>query len=244
MPRPLQVLIAEDNPTDAELIVHQLRRAGLRPSGSGWKPRQAFAASLRPDLDVILSDYEMPQFSGLRALEVLREHGLEIPFILISGTIGEETAVTAMKKGAADYLLKDRLARLGPAIEHALDQARYRRERRASEIALRESEERFRQVAENIQDVFWLTDLANTADRLCQPGLRKDLGAELRGALRFSPELAGGDSSRGPRPRPGRRRRRNRPTAPTMRNTGSFGRTARCAGFATAPSRCLMPRAG
>jgi PAS domain S-box-containing protein len=176
MPRPLRILIAEDNPADAELVLHQLRRAGYAPEWQRVDTEAAFAASLHPGLDVILSDYDMPQFSGLRALEVLREHGLDVPFILISGTIGEETAVMAMKKGAADYLLKDRLARLGPAIEHALDQARYRRERNASEMALRESEERFRQVAENIQDVFWLTDPAKGRMAYVSPAYEKIWG--------------------------------------------------------------------
>jgi DNA-binding NtrC family response regulator len=86
-----------------------------------------------PPLDVILSDYEMPEFSGLRALEVLHERGLEIPFIIISGS----TAVAAMKLGAADYLLKDRLTRLGPAVSQAMEQARLPKERKQVEEELR-----------------------------------------------------------------------------------------------------------
>src|SRR4051812_8438711 len=112
MPRPLRVLLVEDRPTDAELVVRELRRAGFAPEWKRVDTEAAFAESLSPELDIILSDYDMPQFSGPRALELLREHDLETPFILISGTIGEDTAVAAMKKGATDYLLKDRLARL------------------------------------------------------------------------------------------------------------------------------------
>ena len=129
MSRPLKVLIAEDSAGDAELIVRELRKAGFDPDWRRVETEPDFVAALSPDLDIILSDFEMPQFSGIRALEVLREHALEVPFILISGTIGEEIAVAAMKSGATDYLLKDRLARLGPAIGHALEQGRLRRER-------------------------------------------------------------------------------------------------------------------
>ncbi len=132
MSRSFQVLIVEDNPADAELLARELRRAGFFPSLQRVDTEAEFAACLHPDLDLILSDYAMPAFSGLRALEMLVESGLEIPFILISGNIGEDVAVAAMKLGAADYLLKDRLARLGPAIHQALEQARLRRDRKQS----------------------------------------------------------------------------------------------------------------
>ncbi len=160
MPEPLRLLMVEDQAADAELIVRELHHAGFAPDWVRVDGEQEYAAHLNGEWDVILSDFEMPQFSGLRALELLGESGRDIPFIIVSGAIGEDTAVAAMKQGAADYLLKDRLARLGPAIKHALAEARLRRERKASEEALRESEERFRQLAENIQDVLWLTDLS------------------------------------------------------------------------------------
>ncbi len=145
MARPLRVLIVEDNPADAELIARQLRRAGFDAEWKRVDTEPEYLASLHSDLDVILSDYEMPQFSGLRALELLKARNLEIPFILVSGTIGEEMAVAAMKQGAADYLLKDRLTRLGSAITHTLEQSRLRKEQRVAES-------KFRAVFEAAQD--------------------------------------------------------------------------------------------
>ena len=89
MSHPLKVLIVEDNPADAELVLRQMRRAGFAPEWSRVDTEHDYLASLHAGLDIILSDYEMPQFSGIRALELLRESGLDIPLILISGTIGE-----------------------------------------------------------------------------------------------------------------------------------------------------------
>src|SRR5260221_8465498 len=126
MNQPLCVLIAEDNPLDAKLIVRELRLAGFEPNWQRVDSEAAFISHLTSNWDIILSDHEMPQFGGPRALELLKERGLDIPFIIISGTIGEDDAVAAMKLGAADYLLKDRLARLGQAVTHALGQKRLR----------------------------------------------------------------------------------------------------------------------
>ena len=128
--QPLRVLIVEDNPNDAELMLRELRRGGFNPDWKRVDTEADFSGSLDPKLDIILSDYAMPQFSGLRALQLLRERQLDIPFILVSATIGEETAVAAMRSGATDYLLKDRLGRLGQAVVHAMDQKRLRDERR------------------------------------------------------------------------------------------------------------------
>ena len=141
---------------------------------------EGFRKGLQPEIDIILSDYAMPQFGGMRALEIVKQSGLNIPFILISGTIGEEIAVTAMKQGASDYLLKDRLTRLGPAVTQALEQSRYPKGAGRAEEALRESEERFRQLAENIHEVFWITDPVKEHDHLCQPRLRRNLGTARR----------------------------------------------------------------
>ena len=158
----LRVLIAEDSSDDAELIVRELRRAGFEPEWRRVDTEAEYLLCLSADLDVILSDYEMPQFNAPRALDLVHERGLDVPFIIVSGTIGEEVAVAAMTRGAADYLLKDRLTRLGPAIRRAMAQARLRKIRALTEDALRESEERFREVVQNIEEVFWMTDLEGT----------------------------------------------------------------------------------
>jgi two-component system cell cycle sensor histidine kinase/response regulator CckA len=133
---PLHVLVVEDNPNDAELMLRELRGVGFKPEWHRVDTEAEFSSSLDSKIDIILSDYNMPQFSGLRALELLNERGFGIPFILVSGTIGEEIAVSAMQSGAVDYLLKDRLTRLGPAVKHALEEKRLRDERELAEEEL------------------------------------------------------------------------------------------------------------
>ncbi len=158
MSESLRALIVEDRASDATLVVRELERAGFEPTWKRVETEEQYVSQLEASPEVILADYTMPQFGAMRALEVLQQTGLDIPFIIVSGSIGEDIAVEAMRQGAADYLLKDRLARLGPAVTQALKQSRLRKERERAEEALRESEERFRQFAENIQEVFWLTD--------------------------------------------------------------------------------------
>ncbi len=160
MTRPLRLLHLEDNLTDVELVEHALRRDGFVPEIRQVDNEADFVAALEAPIDVILSDLELPQFDGLKALEIVKQRGVGVPFIIVSGTIGEETAVAAMRNGAADFLLKDRLGRLGPAIRHVLAQAELRRERARAEAALHASEELFREVVENIREVFWITDVA------------------------------------------------------------------------------------
>ncbi len=143
MKTPLRVLIAEDNPADAELVLRELRKAGFEPEWQRVDTETGYLAHLHADLDVVLSDYSMPQFNGLRALELLKESGFDVPFIVISGTIGEDLAVQVMQNGATDYLLKDRLARLGTAVTQAMSECGSRRERKAAETAFRRSESRF-----------------------------------------------------------------------------------------------------
>ena len=136
MPTPLRVLIVEDQPADAELILYELHREGFDPDWRRVETEPDYLACLGSPPDVILSDYTMPQFDGLRALHLLQEHGLDIPFIVVSGTINEEMAVECLKGGAADYLLKDRLTRLGPAVQQALQKKRLRDAQRRAEETL------------------------------------------------------------------------------------------------------------
>ena len=156
----LQLLIVEDNEADAALVLLELRRTGLTPEWQRVDNEDDYVTLLHEDLDLVISDFDLPQFNGMRALELLKQRHREIPFILVSGTIGEDVAVEAMRRGATDYLLKDRMARLGPAAQQAVAEGRLRRERRVAEAALRASEERFRELAETISEVFWITDPA------------------------------------------------------------------------------------
>jgi PAS domain S-box-containing protein len=126
---PLHVLYVEDEPNDVTLLEHELRRSGFAPSGQRVESREAFLAHLDPKLDVILTDFTMPNFNGLEALRLMKESKLDVPFIFVSGTIGEDNAVAAMQEGAADYLIKDRLMRLGSAIKQALERRRLRAEK-------------------------------------------------------------------------------------------------------------------
>ena len=133
----INVLIVEDSQDDEDLLVHGLRRAGFAPKWKRVETISDFLAELESAPDIILSDYSMPQFNGLHAARLLQESGLDIPFILISGTVGEDVAVEAMKQGATDYLLKDRIARLGPAVKQALEKGHLRAERKRTEEKIR-----------------------------------------------------------------------------------------------------------
>jgi signal transduction histidine kinase len=129
MDRPLQVLIVEDSDDDAVLLVRELSAHGYEPVVERVETAGDMRAALkRRSWDVVVSDYSMPSFSGPAALAVLKESRLDIPFIIVSGTIGEETAVDAMRAGAQDFMIKGKLARLLPAIERGIREAERRRE--------------------------------------------------------------------------------------------------------------------
>ncbi len=106
MGKPLRLLVLEDDPQDAELALRELRRAGYDPVWRRVDDEAGFKANLDPELDLILADYHQPQFDALRALKLMQQAGLDIPFVIVSGAIGEETAVAAVRQGAIDYVLK------------------------------------------------------------------------------------------------------------------------------------------
>ena len=133
----LRLLIVEDDPTDAELAIRELRKNGFDPEFRRVDTREAFLKGLAEDRpDVIIYDHNLPHFSSSEALELTQQRDLWIPFIIVSHAIGDEEAVALMRGGAADYLLKDRLGRLGESVRHALEQRRLREEHAAARDAI------------------------------------------------------------------------------------------------------------
>ncbi|RSM65389.1 hybrid sensor histidine kinase/response regulator [Actinoplanes sp. ATCC 53533] len=152
----IHVLVVDDSADDAILIVRQLSRAGLVVTSTRADTAPGLQAALTERLpDVVISDYNMPGFRAEDALEQVRARDADIPFILVSGQVGEETAAALMRAGVRDFVLKDRLTRLGPAVQRELREAADRRQRRRAEAALRDSEERFRLLAEHAQDIIF-----------------------------------------------------------------------------------------
>jgi DNA-binding response OmpR family regulator len=150
---PIRVLILEDNSADAQLMMRELRKAGLDPSAEIVDTEREFSDGLSPQLDLILCDHALPQFNSKQALAMLRARGFDVPFIIVSGAISEENAVEAMQNGADDYLIKDRIQRLGPATLRAIDHRRMRAELRRAEGAFREMDERFVRLAQKIKNL-------------------------------------------------------------------------------------------
>ena len=139
----LRVLFVEDSPDDVELISRELRRHGFHPEARAVQDRRDFLEALNSGgVDVVLSDHSMQGFTSTEALRLLHEQSKDIPFIIVSGTIGEDSAVDAMRAGAHDYVLKQDLRRLGPAVERELREAANRRVQRSTQAALQATEER------------------------------------------------------------------------------------------------------
>jgi two-component system cell cycle sensor histidine kinase/response regulator CckA len=151
MGTPLRLLLVEDSENDAALVLRELERGGFEVTCERVESRSALIAALEggQTWDLIISDYSLPAFDAPGALGVVRERGLDMPFIIVSGTIGEETAVAAMRAGAHDFIVKDKLARLVPAAQREIREANARQARREAERALRVSEMRFRRLAES-----------------------------------------------------------------------------------------------
>ena len=164
MSTPLAVLVIEDSASDAGLMVRHLQQAGF----TVMHQRVETAAQLRAALavrtwDLVLSDFSLPGFDAGAALAILRETGLDLPFIVVSGVIQETAAIELMRSGAHDYLMKDDLGRLAPAVRRELAEAHERREHRRADAALRESEARYRDLFEANPHPMWVYDLETLA---------------------------------------------------------------------------------
>jgi PAS domain S-box-containing protein len=176
MNRPLRVLLVEDSEEDAELLAYELECRGYDFVYERVDTAAAMNVALDKEAwDIIIADYTLPSFSAPAALTLLQERELDLPFIIVSGTIGEDIAVAAMKAGAHDYLMKGKLARLGPTIERELREASERRKRREAEQTVRQNEERFRALIENALDIITVVD-ADGIIKYESPSLEKVLG--------------------------------------------------------------------
>jgi PAS domain S-box-containing protein len=159
MSKPLHILIVEDSEDDTILLLRELRRGGYEPVHERVETPEAMRAALRKKIwDIVMSDYLMPHFSGLAALAILQESKLDVPFIILSGNIGEDIAVGAMRAGAQDYIIKGNLARLVPAVERELREAETRRERKLTEDQLDHTRRRLAETLETINEGFFTLD--------------------------------------------------------------------------------------
>jgi PAS domain S-box-containing protein len=166
-PGPLRILILEDVPMDAELVEYELERARISFVARRVDTRESFLRELTEfEPDLILSDYTLPRFDGMAALALARQRAPSVPFLIVTGSVNEETAVGCMKAGATDYLLKSNLARIGPAIEGALARVRARTEKARAEEALRRSEANLRAIFNNSLQAFLLVDPDGTVKAL------------------------------------------------------------------------------
>ena len=159
MDKPICVLIVDDSEDDGLLLVRNLKNGGFSPSYEQLDTAEAMSKALdNQTWDVILCDNSMPTFDASSALELYKDKGLDLPFIIVSGTIADETAVAAMKAGAHDYIMKGNLARLSSAIDRELREFKNRQERRNTTIQLRKSEEKYRTLFEDSRDAIYLND--------------------------------------------------------------------------------------
>ena len=175
---PLRVLIVEDSENDALLMIHELRRGGFEPFFERVETREALRAALRGrEWDVLLADYRLPGFNGLDALGDLKATGLDIPFLLVSGTVEEETAIAAMRAGARDYLQKGKLGRLVAVVRREIHEAERRRQQQRLSTAI-----------EQVAEMVFITDPDGTI-RYVNPAFEKTTGYSLHEALGQNPRI-------------------------------------------------------
>ena len=178
MSTPIRVLIVDDQEDHALLMVRELRRANYDPTFERVETEEAMSAALDQRVwEIILCDHSLPKFDSFTALKTLHEHGLDLPFIIVSGTIGEDVAVSAMRSGAHDYVLKSNLTRLGPAVEREVREAQERRTRRAAEEEQHnlqlELEQAYNQLERRVREItasIMFTDLAGSTELLTRLG--------------------------------------------------------------------------
>jgi signal transduction histidine kinase len=193
MSTPLCILIVEDSESDTLLTVQELKRNGYDPTYERVDTMEKMVAAIpRKPWDIVVADYTMPQFSGLAAIRLIREVGLDLPVIIVSGAIGEETAVSAMRAGASDYVMKDNLARLGPAIQRELRDASDRRERRKAEAALRRTEEELSEAQRSLIQSEKLAALGRFSSGIAHE-LKNPLGIVLGGIEFLEVKMKGSD---------------------------------------------------
>ena len=185
--QPLRVLVVEDSQDDAALLIHLLSRAEYDLTYLRVDSAPAMRAALTRPWDIIISDYSMPQFSGLAALQLVQEAELDLPFILVSGSIGEDVAVGAMKAGAHDYLMKNNLTRLVPAVQRELREVGVRRERKRATAALRDEAQIAAALARVGRELISSLDTPVLLDRLCQL-IVEILGCDTSHAFVWQPD--------------------------------------------------------
>ncbi|MBI2060588.1 MAG: response regulator [Nitrospirae bacterium] len=180
--KPLRVLLLEDSEDDAHFCVEWLRRAGFAPEAIRAETEKDYLAKLSPDLDVILADYRLPGFDGLRALDLLKEKGLRVPLILVSGAVGEDLAASAIRHGAYDYVLKDRLEKLGQSVRMAIEHRHLTEEKERVTDALGKSENHYKRAFRK----------ASTAERALRRVSRELIHVQEEERKRISRELHDG----------------------------------------------------
>ena len=179
--RKIRVLAIEDSVEDSELIHLELKRAGFDPSIQRVETEHEMLSSLKKkEWDLITSDYQMPHFSAREAIKIWIERELDIPFFVISGVISNEEAAALMKAGATEYILKNHLARLGPAVERELNEANERREKKKINQELAASQQLYRIITENMTDTVWIMDIKTQKITYLNPAAIKSFGYSIK----------------------------------------------------------------
>lgn len=177
----IKLLLVEDNDTDALLVVRQLRKEGFEVDHRQVKTRDEMERAFSEESwDLVISDYSLPGFGGKDALELFKSKKLDIPFILVSGTVGEDIAVTIMKGGANDYLMKTHLNRLGPAVKRELEETQVKRDKKRIESVLDQTEKRFQRLIEDLRDIVFLSSMDGKKLYIVNPAFETIYGRTLK----------------------------------------------------------------